>query len=318
MMITQPVLSRILAFAAIAFLVGARSFGQAPVDGAPIPPISQAGSCEYDRLLQFVNIPLKALPEGVRLVQRVRTAPLVPFTHNPAVLVDLEKIKRLAVFFGIDEKTDLQSVRAAVAAIYQEGHPSREIGVYGLWFSDKNAANDWSKRLKADCEGSPFFLKDGLLLYLWKDDGVSDQAFAAMRNYLKVARLERVRSLFGQWTVTSAERRGQSLDEINYVGMRWTFRKDLLEIAPGRFTPAGLAAKRKLKCSYSVDDTKSPRHLNWTIGESEKKRSVSAIYELNDDVLTICFDKAGKGRPTRFDTKGSEWIAYELKRCSEE
>ena len=125
-------------------------------------------------------------------------------------------------------------------------------------------------------------------------------------------------SLLGEWNVTSAERRGQSLDEINYAGMRWTFGKDTLEITPGRFTPAGLAAKPNLKCSYAVDDTKSPRHFNWTVGEGEKKRTVNAIYAVKNDVLTICFGKVGTDRPTGFDTKGTQWIAYKFKRNSTE
>jgi hypothetical protein len=196
-MINVPaVLWRILAFAAIAFIVGAGSMGQAPVDDAPTPPRSRAASAEYDRLLQYVNIPSKSLPQGVQLVQRVDTAPLVPFTRNFAVLADPAMISHVAVFFGINDQADLRSVRAGVAAIYEEDDPSHEIGVYGLWFSDTNAAHEWSKKLKErkpepNSERSPFVLKDDLLLYVWKDDGVSDEAFAAIRDYFEVARLRR-------------------------------------------------------------------------------------------------------------------------------
>jgi len=189
----QSVLPRILVFAALALFGGVRSFAQAPIDNAATPPISQAGSSQHDRLLEFVSVPSKALPGGVRLVERVDTAPLVPLTRNPAVLVDQEMIKRVAVFFGIREKADLQPVRAGVVAIYQENDPASEIGVYGLWFSDRKAAKEWSKRLKADSEGSPFLLKDDLLLRVWKDDSVSDEAFTTIRDYFKSAKLERGR-----------------------------------------------------------------------------------------------------------------------------
>lgn len=186
-------LFRILVFAAIAFVVGAGSFAQTPIDDAVTPPILHGRSAEHDHLLRFVSIPSKALPEGVQLVERVQTAPLVPLARNPAVLVDPETINDVAVFFGIQDKAALQSVRAGVVAVYQERDPSREIGVYGLWFSDRNAADDRFKKLKAHSEGSPFFLKDDLLLYVWRDDGVSDKAFTAIRDSIKAAEFKRVR-----------------------------------------------------------------------------------------------------------------------------
>lgn len=71
------------------------SLGQAPVDDAPTPPASQAGFSEHDRLLEFVTIPSRALPEGVQLVRRVASAPLAPFTRNPAVVVILIMTKML-------------------------------------------------------------------------------------------------------------------------------------------------------------------------------------------------------------------------------
>ncbi len=121
--------------------------------------------------------------------------------------------------------------------------------------------------------------------------------------------------LVGVWKVVSMEARGKALDEINYAGMRWTFAKDRLLIRPGHYTPAGIVGKPLLKCSYAVDDTQSPRHLNWTLGEGEKKRTVSAIYELKDGVLRICFAKGGKDRPQGFETQGTESVVYRLTRA---
>lgn len=183
MMNAPSVLSRIFAFAAIGFVVGARCFGQAPADDVATPQRSPARTSEHDRLLQFVSIPSKALPKGVQLVQRVETAPLVLVARNPAVLVDAAMIGHVAAFFGINDQADLRAVRAGVVAIYQENDPSREIGVYGLWFTDRNAARKWSKKAKANSEGSPFFLKDDLALFVWKDDGVSHEAFTAVRDF---------------------------------------------------------------------------------------------------------------------------------------
>jgi len=120
--------------------------------------------------------------------------------------------------------------------------------------------------------------------------------------------------LLGDWTVVAGERRGKALDEMNYTGMRWVFAKDTFQLHPGRLTPAGLAGKPPLKGTYVLDDTKSPRHFTWTVGEGEKKRTVNAIYEIKDGVLRICMAKGGKERPKGFDTKGTQCIVYELNR----
>ena len=147
---------------------------------------------EKHDLLQFVTIPVKALPEHVRLVERIRTAPLIPVTQNPAVLDDPMQIKIVAAFFGMLEKPDLEPVRAGVVAIYQENDPAKEIGVYGLSFSDELAANSRFKKLTMDKEDSRFFLKGKLLLYVWKDDGVSDAAFKAIQDHFKAAKFKPV------------------------------------------------------------------------------------------------------------------------------
>lgn len=123
-------------------------------------------------------------------------------------------------------------------------------------------------------------------------------------------------SLIGEWTAISMEARGKAQDKINYGGMRWTFAKDTLQVRPGRSTPAGIAGKPPLKCSYVRDDTQSPRHFNWTMGEGEKQKTVNAIYELKDDVLRICFAKGGEERPQSFHTKGTEYAVYQFKRSS--
>jgi hypothetical protein len=140
--------------------------------------------------LQFIDVPAKALPKHVRLVERIRTAPLIPVFKNPDVLVDPQRIGLVAVFFGIRDKSDLGPVRAAVVAMYQDKDPANEIGVYGIYFSDKKAANKRFKKLAKAKEDSPFILKGRLLLYIWKDDGVSDLAFKAMRDYFRTAKFK--------------------------------------------------------------------------------------------------------------------------------
>ena len=117
-------------------------------------------------LLQFVSIPSKALPEHVRLAERIGTAPLISVTKNPAVLVDPQWIKPVAAFFGMLARPDLEPVRAGVVAIYQEHDPANELGVYGLSFSDEVAANSRFQKLTIDKEDPRFFLNGKLLLYV--------------------------------------------------------------------------------------------------------------------------------------------------------
>jgi len=123
-------------------------------------------------------------------VERIHTAPLIPVAQNPDVLVDPQRIRPVAVFFGIRDEADLGPVRAAVVAMYQDKDPANEIGVYGIYFSDKKAANKRFNKLPKAKEDSPFILKGRLLLYIWKDDGVSDLACKAIRDYFRTAKFK--------------------------------------------------------------------------------------------------------------------------------
>jgi hypothetical protein len=141
-------------------------------------------------VLRFISIPAKALPDHVRLVEQTRTASMVPAPRNPHVLVDLKRIRPVATFFGMREKADLELVRAGVVGVYQEKDPANEIGVYGLYFVDEKAAGRWFNRLTKNKKDPPFLLKGALLLYVWKDDGVTKSSFDAIRDYLKAARFK--------------------------------------------------------------------------------------------------------------------------------
>lgn len=155
-----------------------------------VPGPAAKGSRDYVDVLRFINIPTKALPDHVRLVEQIRTAPIVPATRNLQVLVDPRRIRPVAAFFGMREKSDLELVRAGVMAIYQENDPANEIGVYGLYFFDNKAARRWLDKLTKNKKDPPFFRKGALLMYVWKDETVSKSSFDAIRNYLKMAKFK--------------------------------------------------------------------------------------------------------------------------------
>ncbi|MCL4203552.1 MAG: hypothetical protein KJ000_13700 [Pirellulaceae bacterium] len=138
--------------------------------------------------MKFINVPTSDLPKQVRLVERVRTAPLMPVGGNPGVLVDPHRMMPVALFFGIRDESDLEPVRAAVVALYQENDPANEIGVYGLCFTSEETAKKRFKELAKDNQESPFIRKGRLLLYVWKDDGVSRTTYEAVRNYLSTTK----------------------------------------------------------------------------------------------------------------------------------
>jgi uncharacterized protein (TIGR03067 family) len=124
--------------------------------------------------------------------------------------------------------------------------------------------------------------------------------------------------LEGAWIVTSAMWDGEPTDAMNFEGMRWTFAKDSLQIGPGKNTPAGLAGKPDLKCTYTVDNGQTPAHFDWTLHSGEKKFIIPAIYEHKGDLFRIAFAPRSQPRPTSFDTSDGKWVVYELKRLADE
>lgn len=125
-------------------------------------------------------------------------------------------------------------------------------------------------------------------------------------------------SLLDEWRVVAKTTGGEPVDKFNFDGMRWTLGKRTLDIVPTAINLAGAAASPSLKCSYSVDNSQTPAHFNWTLGEGEKSVEVNAIYELKDDLLRVCFPQHGEPRPTGFETKGQKWSVYEFKRISKD
>lgn len=124
--------------------------------------------------------------------------------------------------------------------------------------------------------------------------------------------------LIGDWEAVSAEIGGRAIAEMNFAGMAYTFRGDSFELTAGRFTPAGIAKKTPLRGSYTLDDSKSPRHLTFLMDTS--KEEYKYIYDIENDILTLCFTVAHEGvrggvvRPNNFETKGTLHSVYKFKR----
>lgn len=123
------------------------------------------------------------------------------------------------------------------------------------------------------------------------------------------------KALLGQWRVVALEARGKSDSGVSFRGMRYKFDKKTWTTFPGTTTPAGIAAKPPLKLPYSVDNTKTPKHLNIVFKGSNASRTMKAIYKIQDGKLYICM--GGVERPETFDTTGTKRGCYIAERIAD-
>jgi uncharacterized protein (TIGR03067 family) len=107
--------------------------------------------------------------------------------------------------------------------------------------------------------------------------------------------------LTGSWAVVSAEEGGKPAEE--------SIKKSDVLIIDNDFSLHDADRRRTMK--YTIDQAKSPKHidLDWD------KLVQPGIYELNGDDLKVCYDQAGKTRPTAFKTAdGDKVLLLVLKR----
>ena len=116
----------------------------------------------------------------------------------------------------------------------------------------------------------------------------------------------------GEWRVIALKHKGKDDSGVSFKGMRFAFSEDAYTLTPGSTTPAGSAGKPLLTGPYTVDDTKSPGHLDLPTPAGDSRRHIRAIYKIVDGGLHLCMGK--DDRPTSFDTDGSENICYVLER----
>jgi len=113
----------------------------------------------------------------------------------------------------------------------------------------------------------------------------------------------------GIWTVESVEAEGKEIPIDNFKGMTVTFEGDKYTVKIG--DKVIQAATQKL------DPSKSPKTVDGSVAEGPGKGMVIlGIYEISGDTLKVCFDEAGKKRPTEFKTaSGSQTTLVVYKRA---
>jgi uncharacterized protein (TIGR03067 family) len=102
--------------------------------------------------------------------------------------------------------------------------------------------------------------------------------------------------LDGEWTMVSVTTDGQSVPEaIAKTGKR---------VAMNNETTVTIAGQLVMKATYTIDPTKKPKTINYTMTDGPTKgQKQYGIYEIAGDTLRICFAPPGKKRPTEFAAK---------------
>ncbi len=110
-----------------------------------------------------------------------------------------------------------------------------------------------------------------------------------------VATKERER-LEGTWTITSVVRNRNPLPEGRLKDAKFIFQGE-------RFAQE-LGDKNLAKGTFRLDRGSKPQTIDLMVNEGgEKGKTILGIYQLEDDVLTICGAAAGGERPTEFAAK---------------
>jgi uncharacterized protein (TIGR03067 family) len=119
-------------------------------------------------------------------------------------------------------------------------------------------------------------------------------AGAQNANEKEMAQLE------GEWSMVSGEANGLSMPEATVkTGKR---------VAKDGETTITLGGQVYFKAKFSIDSTKKPKAIDYTMTEGPTKgKTHLGIYELDGDTVKFCFAAPGKDRPTDFTAKeGSE------------
>ena len=118
-----------------------------------------------------------------------------------------------------------------------------------------------------------------------------------------------VKKFQGVWTIESLESGGKKVPADAFKGMTLTYEGDKYTVKNGKdVIQVG---------TQKLDPSKSPKTLDGKITEGFGKGSVMpGIYEIDGDTLKVCFDEAGKKRPTEFKTAdGSQTTLVVYKRA---
>jgi len=103
------------------------------------------------------------------------------------------------------------------------------------------------------------------------------------------------KSLEGTWSLSSAVMAGKPFPEQLIKTMSLTMRDGRYTVMVGQVKDEGTA---------KLDSSKTPKTMEITGTDGPNKgKTLLAIYKIDGDSLTICYDLSGKAYPTEFKSK---------------
>ena len=122
--------------------------------------------------------------------------------------------------------------------------------------------------------------------------GLAVAAFAADDDAVRKEK----QSLQGKWTIVSVDRDGK---EVNM----W---KDGLRLFEGDKYTLTTKGGESFKGTFALDPAKVPKAIDFMPGGGQYKgKTLRGIYEIDGDMLKICFAEPDKERPTEFSSKAN-------------
>jgi uncharacterized protein (TIGR03067 family) len=102
--------------------------------------------------------------------------------------------------------------------------------------------------------------------------------------------------LEGEWSMVSGQANGQSMpQELVKTGKR---------SAKDGETTISIGGQVYFKAKFSIDSTKKPKAIDYTMTEGPTKgKTHLGIYEFDGDTVKFCFAAPGENRPTDFTAK---------------
>jgi RNA polymerase sigma factor (sigma-70 family) len=103
----------------------------------------------------------------------------------------------------------------------------------------------------------------------------------------------------GEWNMVRGENAGQLVPE---PGL-----KSWKRVVKGNETAVYFAGQALLKATFSVDISKKPKTIDYTLTDGPNKgKKQYGIYEIEGDTFRSCFAAPGKDRPSDFTTKAGD------------